>query len=168
MRKSHYLLICLLFFISATSLLAQKIDEEYNKKINEYTTDPRFLPASVLNLVDDPNVPSPRKYFGQIIGASGIMHRTSEIYAYYQALAKASPFLKMEQIGTSEEGRGINLVVIGNDESMNRIDHYKQQLGKLSDPRKVSSAEADKIIADSKPFTSMADYILQKWDPQKC
>ncbi|MFT4805105.1 MAG: hypothetical protein ACI9YE_002320, partial [Psychroserpens sp.] len=53
MQKQHYLLICLLFLISTPSLLAQKIDEEYNKKIKEYTTDPRFLPASVLNLVDD-------------------------------------------------------------------------------------------------------------------
>ncbi len=152
MRKHHYLLICLIFLMSSPALFAQKIDEEYNKKIKEYTTDPRFLPASVLNLVDDPNVPSPRKYFGQIIGAPGVMHRTSEIYAYYQELAKASPFIKVEQIGTTEEGRAINLVVIGNDESMNRIDHYKQQLAKLSDPRKVSSAEADKIITDTKPI----------------
>ena len=96
MRKHHYLLICL-FFMSSSTLFAQKIDEEYNKKIKEYTTDPRFLPASVLNLIDDPNVPSPRKYFGQIIGAPGVMHRTSEIYAYYQELAKASPFIKVEQ-----------------------------------------------------------------------
>lgn len=145
-------ILTFLFLVSASSLLAQQVDEEYNKKIKEYTTDPRFLPASVLNLPDDPAIPSPRKYFGQIIGAPGVMHRTSEIYAYYQELAKASPLLKVQQLGVSEEGRAINLVIIGNEESINRLDHYKQQLGKLADPRKVNSADADKIIAESKPI----------------
>ncbi len=145
-------ILTFLFLVSASSLMAQQVDEEYNKKIKEYTTDPRFLPASVLNLPDDPAIPSPRKYFGQIIGAPGVMHRTSEIYAYYQELAKASPLLKVQQLGVSEEGRAINLVIIGNEESINRLDHYKQQLGKLADPRKVNSADADKIIAESKPI----------------
>lgn len=134
------------------STLAQPIDEEYNKKIKEFTTDPRFLPASVLNLPDDPKVPSPRKYFGQIIGAPGVMHRTAEIYAYYHELAKASSLIKVLQLGVSEEGRAINLVVIANEESMKRLDHYKNQLSKLADPRKVFNDEANKIIADSKPI----------------
>jgi len=147
-----YTRILTFLFLISSSLLAQQIDEEYNKKIKEYTTDPRFLPASVLNLPDDPAVPSPRKYFGQIIGAPGVMHRTSEIYAYYQELAKASPLIKIQQLGVSEEGRAINLVIIGNQESINRLDHYKEQLSKLADPRKVNSVDADKIIADSKPI----------------
>ncbi|HPW63487.1 MAG TPA: peptidase, partial [Cyclobacteriaceae bacterium] len=130
-----YTRILTFLFLISSSLLAQQIDEEYNKKIKEYTTDPRFLPASVLNLPDDPAVPSPRKYFGQIIGAPGVMHRTSEIYAYYQELAKASPLIKIQQLGVSEEGRAINLVIIGNQESINRLDHYKEQLSKLADPR---------------------------------
>jgi hypothetical protein len=145
-------ILLLFFLLGPSSLLAQQIDEEYNKKIKEYTTDPRFLPASVLNLPDDPTIPSPRKYFGQIIGAPGVMHHTSEIYAYYQELAKASPLVKIQQLGVSEEGRAINLVIIASKESINRIDHYKQQLSKLADPRKVTSEEADKIIVDSKPI----------------
>jgi hypothetical protein len=90
MQKRVWLYSLLLLLVTTPFLSAQQIDEEYNKKIKEYTTDPRFLPASVLNLADDPTVPSPRKYFGQIIGTPGVMHRTSEIYAYYQELAKAS------------------------------------------------------------------------------
>lgn len=149
----HYLLsLSLALIVGSTSLIAQQIDEEYNKKIKEYTTDPQFLPASVLDLPDDPNVPSPRKHFGQIIGTPGVMHRTADIYAYYEVLAKASPYLKVEKLGTTEEGRDIKLVIIGNDESMKRVDHYKQQIGKLSDPRKTSKAESEKIIADSKPI----------------
>ena len=65
---------CLLFlFVLATSthVNAQQIDEVYNQKIKEFTTDKRFLPSSVLNLVIDAQVPSPQKFFGNIIGAPG-------------------------------------------------------------------------------------------------
>ncbi len=148
-----YSLFIVLICISllAPALKAQQIDETYNQKIKQYTTDPKFLPASVLNLPDDPKVPSPRKVFGDIIGAPGIMHHTSEIYSYYQQLAQASPYLKMMQVGTSEEGRAINLVIIGNEETMKRLDHYKKQVDLLSDPRKVGDQDVSKIIADSKP-----------------
>lgn len=145
-------LLCVALLFAGTSLFAQQIDEPYNQKIKEYTTDPLFLPSSVLNLPLDPNIPSPLEHFGQIIGAPGVMHRTSELYAYYEALAQASPLVKVQTIGTSEEGREIKLVIIGNDESMNRIDHYKSQLAKLSDPRKVTKEEAEQIIGDSKPI----------------
>jgi hypothetical protein len=140
-------LACLLVFSFSS---AQKIDDVYNQKIREYTTDPRFLPASVLNLVDDPKVPSPLKHFGAIIGAPGVMHRTPEIYGYFKKLTEVSPLIKMEQIGTSEEGRPIHLVTITSEENMKRLDHYKKQLALLSDPRKVTG-DVSTIINDSKP-----------------
>lgn len=131
---------------------AQKIDELYNQKIKEYTTDPRFLPASVLNLIDDPKVPSPRKHFGEIIGAPGVMHHTAEIYAYYQKLSQTSPYVKVEQVGVSEEGRPIQLVIVGNEETLKRLDHYKNQLSLLADPRKMGPQDPNTIINDSKPI----------------
>ncbi len=144
-----------LFFISllfvSTTIAAQQIDEVYNQKIREYTTDTKFLPASVLNLPDDPNIPSPRKYFGEIIGAPGVMHRTAEIYNYYSTLAKTSPFISMKQVGTTEEGRPIQLVVIGNEDAMQRIEHYKKQLDLLADPRKIKGMDVSGIINDTKP-----------------
>jgi hypothetical protein len=143
--------ICILFMLSMRIVQAQQIDEIYNQKIKEYTTDPKFLPASVLNLVNDPRVPSPRKVFGDIIGAPGIMHRTNEIYAYYKQLDEASPYLTLVQIGKSEEGRPIHMVIIASEDAIKRLDHYKNQLALLADPRKVSPQDVDKIINDSKP-----------------
>ena len=127
------------------------IDAAYNAKIKEYTTDAKFLPASVLDLVDDGRVPSPLKYFGAIVGAPGVMHRTAEIYAYYKKLADASPFITMTQVGTSEEGRPIHLVTIGNEEALKRQDHYKAQLALLADPRKVGTRDVATIINEAKP-----------------
>lgn len=143
------LLNCLLFVCTGSN--AQQIDELYNQKIKEYTTDPKFLPSSVLNLPDDPKVPSPRKFFGEIIGAPGVMHRSTEIYNYYAELTKTSPYISMKQVGTTEEGRPIQLVIIGNEDAMKRMDHYKKQLALLADPRKINTVDLSNIINDAKP-----------------
>ena len=149
--RSPFIFFILFFVFINSKLQSQKIDEAYNQKIKEFTTDPRFLPPSVLNLVEDPRIPSPLKFFGSIVGAPGVMHRTSEIYSYYKALADASPFLKMQQVATSEEGRPIQLVMIGNDDAMKRVDHYKKQLALLADPRKMGNMDLNQLINDAKP-----------------
>lgn len=148
-RIKRLLFPCLIF--TCTTITAQQIDETYNKKIREYTTDPKFLPSSVLNLAYDPKVPSPRKFFGDIIGAPGVMHRTTEIYNYYTELTKTSPYISMKQVGTSEEGRPIQLIIIGNEDAMQRMDHYKKQLELLADPRKINETDVSNIINNSKP-----------------
>jgi hypothetical protein len=130
---------------------AQQIDQDYNAKIKEYTTDTRFLPSSVLGVVEHPTIPSPSKHFGQIIGAPGVMHNTTSIYGYYQALADASPNLNLKQVGTTEEGRPVYMVVIGSDESMEDLDTYREYLAQLADPRKIDSEKAEEIFGKAKP-----------------
>jgi Zinc carboxypeptidase. len=153
MRFTHWLLpVFILVGMIVPSASAQKIDEVYNQKIKEHTTDPKFLPTSVLNVVDHPTIPSPLKFFGTIIGEPGVMHRTTDIYRYYQKLSETSPLLKMQQVGTTEEGRPIHLIIIANDDGLKRVDHYKNQLALLADPRKVNPADVSKIIGDSKPI----------------
>lgn len=147
LRKS-FAILC--FLGSAASLQAQQIDETYNQKIKEATTDPRFLPSSVLDLVNDPKIPSPLKQFGQIVGAPGTLHHTAEIYGYFQKLAQTSPNIVTEQIGTTEENRPIQMAVIANAATIKRLDHYKKQLALLADPRKVNPADVQKIVGDSK------------------
>ncbi|MCY7423262.1 MAG: hypothetical protein LH478_16135 [Chitinophagaceae bacterium] len=132
-------------------MYAQQIDEAYNQKIREYTTDKKFLPASVLNLIQDPKIPSPLKHFGQIIGAPGVMHRTEEIYNYYKQLAQSSPYLQMKQVGTTEKGRPINLIIIGTEEALREVEKNKQQLSLLADPRKAALLDVEQIISTTKP-----------------
>ncbi|MGL5946694.1 MAG: M14 family metallopeptidase, partial [Sediminibacterium sp.] len=156
MRPTKQLLLALslcsiLFTFTSTKLNAQQVDTAYNQKIKEYTTDPRFLPSSVLDLVYDARIPSPKAFFGTIIGAPGVMHRTTEIYSYYKKLAEASPLISIKQVGTTEEGRAINMVTIGNEDAMKQLDHYKNQLALLADPRKVGVTDVNQIIKTAKP-----------------
>ncbi len=147
---------CLLALLAyATPVRAQQagtqsVDQTYNAKIREHTTDPRFLPASVLDLPDDPKVPSPLKHFGKIIGEPGVIHHTAEIYGYFKKLTETSPYVSMQPVMTSEEGRPMNLVVIGNEDAQKRLDHYKRQLALLADPRKMNPADLGKILGDTK------------------
>ncbi|WP_427381821.1 hypothetical protein, partial [Klebsiella variicola] len=75
----------------------------------------------MLDLVYDARIPSPKAFFGTIIGAPGVMHRTTEIYSYYKKLAESSPLISIKQVGTTEEGRAINMVTIGNEDAMKQL-----------------------------------------------
>src|SRR5512145_1015034 len=97
-------LIGLLALLPGT-LSSQAPDTAYMRLVREATSDPRFLPASVATVPDHPTIPSPRDHFGTITGAVGVMHRSAELYAYYRALAAATPRVRVETVGRTEEGR---------------------------------------------------------------
>jgi hypothetical protein len=79
------------------------------------------------------------------------MHRTDEIYAYYRALAAVSPRIRVETMGQTEEGRDLVLVTIGDEATMGRLDHYRQQLARLADPRTLPANQAAAVIDDARP-----------------
>lgn len=139
-------------FLISFPIVAQNLDITYNSKIKEYTTDPRFLPGSVMGVIDHPEIPSPLDHFGQVIGAPGIMHSTKEIFGYYRLLAEKSPHLSIKQVETTEEGRPIYMVIIGSDESMENLDTYKNHLSRLADPRITTTDEAETILETAKPI----------------
>lgn len=127
-------------------------DTAYARLVREATSDPRFLPTTVATLPMSASIPSPRRHFGTIIGAPGVMHRTAEIYGYFRALAAASPRVRVETIGTTEEGREILLVAIADEATMRDLDRYKAAAARLADPRRVPTAELDAAIRAAKPI----------------
>ena len=141
--------LAFLFIISSAT--AQNQDTVYQNKIKEYTTDNKFLPSSITTMTLQPGIPSPLSYFGTIIGAPGVMHHTTEIYGYLKKLAEASPKMKMEQIGTSEEGRPIYMVTISNESTIKNLEHYKNIMAQLADPRITDQETAAKLVKDDKP-----------------
>jgi hypothetical protein len=130
---------------------AQQIDSMYTRLIREYTTDPRFLPSSASTIPYSATVPNPQRHFGTIAGAPGIMHHADEVYGYFRALAKASPRVRVEKIGTTEEGREITLVAVADEASLTRLDDYRQRLARLADPRAIRPNELEALIGGAKP-----------------
>ena len=127
-------------------------DTAYARLVREYTSDPSFLPANLTSLPASATVPSPQRHFGTIIGAPGVMHHSDEIYGYFQALAAATPRVRVDTVGISEEGRPIMLAVVADEATMGRLDHYKELMARLADPRSLSPEEAERLVREAKPI----------------
>src|SRR4029077_2555312 len=90
----------------------QPIDEEYTKKIQEYTTEPYFTSPLVDYLPASKTVPTPKAVLGDVAGAPGILPYSKQVYEYMRMLEKASPRVKVFSIGTTEEGREMIAVAV--------------------------------------------------------
>ena len=128
------------------------LDTGYARLVREATTDPRFLPQVVATLPASETVPSPLKFFGSIAGAPGVMHHTKDLYAYFRALARATPRVRVDSIATTEEGRQIILVVIADEQTMRDLDHYKALMRRIADPRTLPPDSATTVPGEAKPI----------------
>ena len=131
----------------------QAIDEEYTRKIREYTTEPFFLSPLVDYLPASATVPTPKAVLGDIAGAPTKLPYSKEVYTYMRMLEKASPRVKVFSIGTTEEGREMIAVAIASDALIATMDANKARLAKLADPRTINFDErqAEQIATTATP-----------------
>src|SRR2546430_15598523 len=127
----------------------QPIDEDYTKKIREYTTETYFNSPLTDYLPTSPNVPTPKAVLGDVAGAPGKLPYAEDVYRYMRMLEKASPRVKVYSIGTTEEGREMIAVAVASEKLLARLDENRARLAKLADPRTINldDAEADKLVA---------------------
>jgi hypothetical protein len=131
----------------------QPIDQEYTKKILEYTTEKFFLSPLVDYLPASRTVPTPKVVLGDIAGAPNKLPYSKEVYDYMRRLDAASPRVRVYTIGQTEEGREMIAVAVASEALMNRLDENKANLAKLADPRTINmnDAEAARIAATAAP-----------------
>src|SRR5438132_7243584 len=127
----------------------QPIDDEYTKKIREYTTEPFFNSPLTDYLPASPNVPTPKAVLGDVSGAPGKLPYAEDVYRYMRMLEKASPRVKVYSIGTTEEGREMIAVAVASEKLLAKLDENRARLAKLADPRSINldDNEADKLVA---------------------
>jgi hypothetical protein len=165
LQRLSRLLVASLLLISAVALSvraqngfgrspSQPVDDEYTKKIREYTTEPFFNSPLTDYLPASPNVPTPKAVLGDVSGAPGKLPYAEEVYRYMRMLEKASPRVKVFSIGTTEEGREMIAVAIASESLLAKLDENRARLTKLADPRTITfdEAEADRLVADSFPI----------------
>jgi hypothetical protein len=92
-------------------------------------------------------VVSPTRHFGYPIGRPGHLHRTDQIYGYFEALAASSPRVRFQYLGATEEGDRIGLVQVGSEGNLARLEAIRSDLNRLADPRVSDADEARRIIA---------------------
>jgi hypothetical protein len=131
----------------------QPIDEEYTKKILEYTTEKFFLSPLVDYMPASRTVPTPKVVLGDIAGAPNKLPYSKEVYDYMRRLDAASPRVRVYSIGQTEEGREMIAVAVASEALMNRLDQNRANLAKLADPRTINmnDAEAARLAATTAP-----------------
>ena len=122
------------------------------EEISKDTTEARFLSPWVAYLPASSTVPSPRVFFGRIMGAPGEFVDSAKAYAYCRALAAATPRVRVFTIGKSEEGREIILVAIADEKGIANLEQLRAATDSLADPRKSSPAAAEQLIGASRPI----------------
>ncbi len=133
--------------------LNQPPDVAYGKKIAEYTTDPSFNSPLTDYLPASPTVPTPQKILGDIAGAPNMLPYSKDVYRYFDALAQASPRVKVFRIGKTEEGRDMIAAAIADESLLADLKSNDARLAQLADPRTIQldDAKADALVAQSAP-----------------
>src|SRR5258706_6943357 len=128
-------------------------ENDYSKKIKEYTTEKFFLTELVDHLPMSDTVPSPDKVLGYIVGTPNKLTYSKDLYRYYRELAKSTPRVRVFSAPEkSEEGKEQMLVAVGDENLLARLDRYKEITAKLADPRKITEQEATALIGEGKVF----------------
>jgi Zinc carboxypeptidase len=153
MRRSSLPLILLLLTVPAQAQISPDTPEPGSvEKIKEYTTAPEFLPETVSYVPDSATVPSPTKALGRLAGSPDELHKTAEVNGYFKKLAESSDRVRVQSLGTSEEGREMILAAVSDAANLADLERYKGITEKLSDPRRTSREEARRLAGDGKVF----------------
>ena len=138
----------------------------YHSALAVYTLGPCVVWFSLLSLVSRRSLWPPRRRpsrsgpapsttptvptLQQVVGHAPGEEITSpeQVGAYLRALAQAAPDrTRLVEYARTWEGRPLWLFVIGNAERIARLDALKGDIKQFADPRGLSSADADRLVA---------------------
>lgn len=120
-----YLSVVLSVFLAFGPLLSKDFD---------------FYPKAKYNA----QVPTLEQVVGHAWGERITSH--GEMERYVQALAAASPNVKLVEYGKTWEGRTLYYLVVASEQNMERLEEIKSGMRRLADPRKTGQAEAEELI----------------------
>ncbi len=129
----------------------QQQDPEYARNYSDWLASPKHGSPLVDHLPVVPGVPTPRDVLGYHIGAPRKLTYYADQIKYYRALEAATPRVKVETIGTSDEGRELVVVWISSEANMARLQQNRDNLAKIADPRGMSDEQVRALIKQTKP-----------------
>ena len=130
---------------------AQAQDAEFARLVAQWTTAPDFNSPLVDHLPKVVGIPSPKDVLGHHIGAPAKLTYYADILKYYRALAAATPRVRVETIGRSDEDRELVVVWVSADENMRNLQKNRDNLARIADPRGLSADQIAQLIATTKP-----------------
>ena len=109
-----------------------------------------FVSAAGLWAAGPAAIPAPSEFLGFQVGADRQLADYGQIISYLKKLESVSKKIQLEDLGPSTQGRPIILAAISSEENLKNKQKYQEIAAKLADPRGLSPAEIDKLVADGK------------------
>ncbi len=130
----------------------QQQDADFAKAYAQWTTEPRYGSPLVDHLPRVAGIPTPKEVLGYHIGQPKTLTYYENALKYYRALEKAAPTkVKIETIGKSDENRELVVVWISSEANMRNLQHNRDNLARIADPRGLSEAQVNQLISSTKP-----------------
>jgi len=96
------------------------------------------------------SVPHPDEIVGFELGSDYMLADLGQLYAYYEALAEASPRVHLEEIGTTVRGEPLLLLFISSEENLQQLDRWRSIAERLARARDLSEDEARELAREGK------------------
>ena len=130
-------------------------DQDFAKRVREWTTKPEFLSPLIDHLPKKTGVPTPKDILSYHIGEPKKLTYWADQQEWYRALEKAAPGrLETTVIGRTEEGREFMVVYVTSEANLKALEQNRQNLKKLADPRGLTPPEIQTLLAPRNPFTT--------------
>src|SRR5262245_26947320 len=96
-------------------------------------------------------VPSPESALGFKVGDDRKLADWNQVVDYYRKVAAAAPDrVKFAELGKSTLGKPFVALTISSAENLQRLDRYRDIQSRLGDPRGLSDAGAEGLIAEGR------------------
>ncbi len=92
----------------------------------------------------DPKVPTPRSVLGYELGERFTSHRA--MTRYIEAVAKASPRVRVDTVARSFEGRELFVLTVSSEANMARLDAIRRDAQRVADSRGAGAGEVEAAV----------------------
>src|SRR5438046_800480 len=100
-------------------------------------------------------IPTPSDFLKIKVGGDGVLASYDQIAAYFRAIDPLSDRITVEDLGPTTMGHPMLNAVITSPENMKRLDYFRDINNRLYDPRRTSSDEAKRLIAEGKTIVAV-------------
>lgn len=149
-HPNRILIAAAAFNLFLTDCKAQDVPSPQPNPLPGFEYKDEFFPGAKY----DAAVPTPGSLLGFPVGSKPVNH--AQIEAVIKAIAAKSPRCKLFEYGKTHEGRTLYYLVIASESNIKRLDSLKADYGRLSDPRKISKSDADRLASDLPALAWMA------------
>jgi len=105
----------------------------------------------------DPAIPTPQSVLGYGLGERFTPHHL--LMRYVEAVARASPRVRLDTVAHTFEGREVVLAIIASEANAARLEDIRRDAARLADPRGASEAELA-AVRDRTPAIAWMGYTV--------